>query len=146
MVALLPIYAMGCGTVRPHAPMTNGPLPSGKSLGKPTRVGIVTSLSGSAALERQPAPASALNTKGEIAFGDRITTGERSEVKIILAGRAELRMFATASVTVTGGTDRFLLTVEHGMVIYTMADTQEVQQIVTPNTSLRLVGAITWIT
>ncbi len=111
-----------------------------------TRLGIVTSITGSAALERSPARASAMNTKDEVVPGDRITTGVRSEATIVLAGRAQLTMYASAAVRVTGGTARFVLTVEKGLITYTMADTEEVQQIATPNTSLRLVGAIAFIT
>src|SRR4051794_39062558 len=70
--------------------------------------------------------------------GYRRSRDDRSEVAIVLAGRAELKMLASAAVTVTGSGDQFLLAVEKGLIIYTMADIEEVQQVVTPNTALRL--------
>jgi hypothetical protein len=132
----LSITILGCATATVQKPAH-----------RPTmRLGVVRSLTGNASLERPPAIAVALNVKDEVVTGDRVTTDDRSEAAIILAGRAELKMLASAAVTVTGSVDQFLLTVEKGLIIYTMADTEEVQQVVTPNTALRLMGAIAFIT
>ena len=82
-----------------------------------TEIGVITSLSGQATVARLPLPQPLpLRFKDNVFVDDRISTAERSIVRVLLGGKALVTVRELSSLTITEESNRSTVTLNSGKI------------------------------
>lgn len=121
---------------------------AGSSYGQGLRVaGVVTTLSGQATVARVSAPSAlALRFKDDLYARDRITTAEKSLVRVLLGGKALLTVRELSVLTLEGGPERATVSLSEGKValgvLHGRMGPHEAIEVRTPNAIAAVRGTI----
>jgi hypothetical protein len=117
------------------------------TLAQTTKAGVVTTLRGTATVERQSATrAQPLKFRDDIFVGDRITTDAQSLVRILLGDKAVLTMQELSTLTTSEGPGTATIELDAGKILLALAKEKmkpgERLQVQTPNAVAAVVGTV----
>jgi hypothetical protein len=115
----MPLF--GCVRVVLAVVLLTGLVPA-RAVGQAVRAGVVTTLEGTATVTSvtvpQPRP---LGFKDDVFVNDRVVTGDRSIVRMLLGGKAVVTVRERTALTITEVPDRSTISVESGKIALAVA-------------------------
>ena len=112
-----------------------------------TRAGVVTNLEGSATAARSRAPEPvALKFKDDVLLNDRIVTGDRSIVRMLLGGKAVVTVRERSAFTITEVPGKSTINLDSGKIAVAVAKDRmnpgELLEVKTPNAIAAVRGTV----